>query len=358
MDRYIDLIKAVPEFNKYIGLCAGSSLLTLDDIESNMNLNWWSDWTIFDTYSSKISERKDLTIEFIKKHINEKWDWDELSIHNIITPHVVLNNPDMLFEIETLYENKNFTYDDFCNLYGEDNVKHDYLIINPNITWDIIEHIVDKYGPQKWKFIYDCPKHLLLDYHMIKKYIPDFDNKFYEFHNNYKEKIRKEKLLINKIKILNPVNDWNLMINMIIKNNIMFYKPDEFLCINANINEKLILDNPDIEIKLNWFGLTKNKNIPLNFIYKNIDKNIDFNFISDNEFLDIDFVLAHLDKPWNWFLISKNKNFVWNKIKQTHNFIPWDPKGVSLNSNITPSIVINNLDYNWNIGCLANNFDR
>ena len=59
-----------------------------------------------------------------------------------------------------------------------------------------------------------------------------------------------------------------------------------------------------------------------------------------------EFVLKNLDKPWNWFDLSRNPNITWYIVKANPNK-PWDWYELSSNSNITWDIVISNPDKPW-----------
>ena len=56
--------------------------------------------------------------------------------------------------------------------------------------------------------------------------------------------------------------------------------------------------------------------------------------------------INNLDKPWNWYYISKNTNITWNIIKNNLDK-PWDWYYISGNENITWEIIQNNPDKPW-----------
>ena len=56
-----------------------------------------------------------------------------------------------------------------------------------------------------------------------------------------------------------------------------------------------------------------------------------------------DWIQANPDKPWDWFMISRNINITWKTIMDNPNQ-PCDWEGVSQNSNSTWEIIQNNPD--------------
>jgi hypothetical protein len=67
-----------------------------------------------------------------------------------------------------------------------------------------------------------------------------------------------------------------------------------------------------------------------------------------------DFVLANLDKEWDWSLLSKNPNITWNNI-QKHPELEWKWSEISGNPNITWKIVQENPDKPWDWSVLSRN---
>jgi len=116
---------------------------------------------------------------------------------------------------------------------------------------------------------------------------------------------------------------------------------------NQNITWDIIqanLDKPWCFVSI----LCSNPSTPLGVVIANLHK------LPKNEGRDLCLlhdipwysIQAHLDKPWNWELISKSKNITW-KIVQTNPSLPWDWKALSSNPNITWEIIRDNLDKDW-----------
>jgi hypothetical protein len=71
----------------------------------------------------------------------------------------------------------------------------------------------------------------------------------------------------------------------------------------------------------------------------------------------LDYILANLDKPWNWYHISANPNIRWEDVIQNPN-LPWKFEYLSRNPNITWEIIKANKQNslnNWNYDQLSKN---
>lgn len=68
-------------------------------------------------------------------------------------------------------------------------------------------------------------------------------------------------------------------------------------------------------------------------------------YVSGNPNLPFEFVLANLDKDWNWFWISRNRGVTPNIVRR-YPHLPWDWGGLSYNPNLTLEMILGNLDKN------------
>ena len=101
------------------------------------------------------------------------------------------------------------------------------------------------------------------------------------------------------------------------------------------------------EYKWNFICLSKNKNIPLNFIEENINKNWNFDYLSDNPNITGEFVSKNLDKKWNWNRLSVNSGISLNMIDDYQD-LPWVWSLIAENSNITEEFVKKHNDKKFN----------
>jgi len=94
-----------------------------------------------------------------------------------------------------------------------------------------------------------------------------------------------------------------------------------------------------------WYYLSKNLNLTLEIVKANSDK-LNWRWLSYNLTTTWDIVKANLDKPWNWSWLSKNPNITW-EIVEANPDKPWNWGWLSMNPNITFKIIESNIDKPW-----------
>ena len=110
----------------------------------------------------------------------------------------------------------------------------------------------------------------------------------------------------------NPTKDWdwygislnsNITMEFILDNS---NKPLNWACIsmNPNLTMKYINNNPYKPWE--WYAISMNPNITMKDINDNPDKPWYWEYISENPNITIKFINDNRDKPWNWYFISKN----------------------------------------------------
>jgi len=60
------------------------------------------------------------------------------------------------------------------------------------------------------------------------------------------------------------------------------------------------------ESKLDWYGISSNPNLTIEFINENLDKPWDWFYISANPNITMKYIKENPDKPWDWDGISRN----------------------------------------------------
>ena len=164
--------------------------------------------------------------------------------------------------------------------------------------------------------------------------------------------------------------------------------------INEEISNKFwnyVKNIPDDLNQANWILISKHHLISLKIIEENIN-NYPFKWcwgISQNPNITWEFVLANIEKDWNWGYLAKSKIVTWeividlldnNKelyeklinnnlfwismnpnitidIVNKYNNIPWNICGLSSNPNINLNIIKKHSYINWNFWNLSNNLD-
>jgi hypothetical protein len=220
--------------------------------------------------------------------------------------------------------------------------------LNPNITWDIVQtNQTFPTGSRKGEKIPWDNYYLLSNknftWEIISKHLPpkDFDEwNNLSYNKNITWKIVKENL----------DKPW-------------FWGP---LCLHIKVTMKEIRKNLRSDNPAPWdfYHLAMNPNISLEDI-ENTPKFLEYTrSLSSNKNITWEFIKKHLDKPWNWYVVSNNHNITWNMIKNIRipvkdlcvedhldapdeNISPWYAAGVSYNPNITWEIIIANPEFPW-----------
>ena len=116
--------------------------------------------------------------------------------------------------------------------------------------------------------------------------------------------------------------------------------------------------NQNWDLPWDWEGLSRNRNITIDFIKKNIYRPWNWYQLSKNPNVTVDFVKENIDKPWDWCWMSYNPNIPFDFVKQNIDK-PWNWVKLSRNLNITFRDVLENIDLPWNWFELSfNDFNR
>jgi len=106
-----------------------------------------------------------------------------------------------------------------------------------------------------------------------------------------------------------------------------------------------------LEDYINWVIFSKI--VDWNFVETHPDFPYDYHYLSQNDDLNIFFVIKHPEKAWNMLLISSHSNVKWEDIQKYD--LNWDPRGVSMNPNVTLKLIKNNPEYPWEGGYISLN---
>ena len=356
--------KHIPEntlellYNKYpnnkwspISLSHNTSL-TFNMIINNKNLNWdWChlsrtvDWKYIKKYPDLnwrwdcVSLNQTISWSIIEKHLHLPWCWDSLTYHPCVTF-------DIIMKCNKMQKKK-----------GYNRLNIEYISMNPNITWDIIQ----KHPEIKWNYMMltknknisiDCifeNMHLhwswidvSRDERLTWKYIvkkqksdnpwSDIEWRYISKHPNVKwEHIKST---INGPQCFgwfwnNVTENPNITFD-IVNNNLHYPWNISYLINNKNITMDIIKSNPEIEWNFNQITFntnlfnteTFNNESNLNFI---IEKNRNFTILSLwfylSQIISPDIILSHPELPWSYNSVSRNPNMTLDyieKIKTSH----------------------------------------
>jgi hypothetical protein len=211
---------------------------------------------------SKLSCSKKVPLQFIIENKNKPWSWNAVCAAKTITVEIINNNPDIPW-----------VWHDLQDQHG------------------VAEHIIMKYidKPWDWLRIYD-------DYNKTKN--PEFYNLL---KNLFEEKM-----------LLSP-NQTQME---------YFYDEDEEEHTWSEIISRSSFLTPELLLKykhlqFNWNMVTKNKQIPLDFIKQHMDLPWSFLDIVNRNDFKMDIVLENPEKEWNWTAVTRRATY--QQIKTTPN---------------------------------------
>ncbi len=252
--------------------------------------------------------------EIAVPNVSYKTMEDTIGLHDIylISPEKYLNNLEhdrfiellkcidyllinCLLEVVVDYiskkENKNYVLIDLVLKHLDKPWDMALLSQNPNITLDVM----DKFTILKW-------------------------NEDNIIHN---QNISVECLLERN----NNTNNYMQIINLLERCGM-------HLLLRSDVFPELIEKYLNKELYRGWYYLSKNRDLPPEFIEKNIDRKWDWNELSKNQNITLEFIEKHINKNWDWRKLSENKNITPEFVLK-HNNKNWRWEGISYNIDIT-----------------------
>lgn len=113
---------------------------------------------------------------------------------------------------------------------------------------------------------------------------------------------------------------------------------------------EFIQDKMDDEWTLNWWCVSANPNITLEFVEKNINQAWHWHILSMNKGVTIDFVLTYPNKNWYWAALSSRIPLS-DIEKNMH--LPWIWASVSTNPTLTPEFIKKYYYKEWDLAATA-----
>ena len=294
----MEIVKAHPLWPWNIKGLSQNPNLTADFVKENLEEDW--NWGLMaqnenmeielielcvgylspssDLHYSFLSFCENLTIEFVKKHIDKNWVWEDLSANEYFaTPEIVEANPDLPWNWESLSSNKNFTME--------------YIETHPELPWSIRDIFMN--GNLTAEFM---KKHM--------SNVPRLPNGEYEDMTcvwDQPPQYINEVMKLIKDKDM-PIVDW------------------DWWGISQCVPIQFIEDNPDLP--WNWKSISMNENLTTDFLEAHITKHTSYkwswNYLSKNPGVTMDFVEKHQETfyKWDWDSLSKNPNITFDFIQK------------------------------------------
>lgn len=135
-----------------------------------------------------------------------------------------------------------------------------------------------------------------------------------------------------------------------------------YICRNPKVITKEIISNAQVVngycesvFDVNYYdNFTSDSDWIKMDYFADVNIPVDWGGLSCNPNITWEFVLKFHDKCWNWYSLSQNIAITW-EIIEGNQHSPWDEIGVSLNPNITWEIVQSNKAFRWNWNFLCHN---
>jgi hypothetical protein len=227
-----------------------------------------------------------LTLEFVKAHIDESWNWSKLATHKCITPEFILEHHDLPWDPFTVSLNPNLTYETVCALS-----KYKGLI-----NWGLIS------------------KHACITMDHIKNF-----NHPWSYYN-----LSANPNLTFEFVLANPNKNWDISIIS------MKFASDKTL---------------DTQFSWNWFYVSCSKNVSAQYILDHLDKPWNWYGVSCNPNITEELLL--LNRPWNMHGLSANLAVSIDLIKRYK--FEWDWEIISSRQDISIELIKANPNLPWSI---------
>lgn len=300
-------------------LCS-NPLLTKEIINQNGDKPWY----IYDIPGY-------ITSELVIQNPQFNWNWEELSGCPTIGDDVVLNNLDKLWDWNKLTENSAISIDLILR-YNNDPSVWSHISYRKDLTLEFIRANIDK--PWNWIVLFNNP---IMTIEFFEENIDIIDSPIV-----WDTLSANSKMTLKFIED-HPDKDWNWT----------------SLSDNPILTEEFIDRYPDKD--WNWgysegwdnFGISNRKDISHAFLLRHLDKEWDFVVLSSNSVIATpDFIEEHMEFDWCWYTLSSNTSMTIEFVLRHSNMgWNWDVVGLSANPNIArPEIIEQNLDLPWNWG--------
>ncbi len=277
--------------------------------------------TWLNLYYPELGGNPNLTIEFLRYHLSEKWNWKDVSANSAFRPDDILNNPDFKWDPMGLARNDNLNIKlvEWC-------IKKDGSLYPGNIMGSYIS----KEGNRTEHRVYVFWSHVISNKNITPKDLEKFKNK-----NGSKP------ALITGLLYLNP----NLTAEEVLQ------YPDSITSkwnwVHFSRTIKITPSDVQKLPQLNFHTLSANENLPISYIVLTYrEKNWDLRQICSRRDLTVSIieeflfgVIGYCGEP-AWYLLSVNPAVPWWFIRKTIGKSGWTWKVEGL-------FTRHDVDYEW-----------
>ena len=260
------------------------------------------------------TDNPNITVEMVKNNPQYPWEeyfliknpnttWDDVIKYDFMCKsefnpslEVVLNNPDIDFDLSKLSSRENSTLDDILN--------------NINLSWDWL--VISRRDDITIEFVKKCMEQI--------KYYSQF--------------IMFSKCISVKDVENNPDLPWEW-------SDISYMHDFDINFILRNLDKKF-----------DWCQISMSEKIKMEDIKNNPQLSWNYCCVSDNPNITIEFILENLNNDLDFFKISMNYAITMEIIKNYPD-LPWDYRGLSNNSNLSARFIMDNIDKDWDFGDIS-----
>ena len=253
--------------------------------------------------------RKQKFQEYILKYKNkEKLKWTYLTFHPLIDANFILKNPQFPWDMDVIHRNPNISAEDLILKFDNKHV-------------EIKEEI---------------------DLNFLKKY-----NLFDEFDMTVFCNFSKN--IVNDVEN-NPHIDWDwycINYNTFLTEEFIlkYHKKLNFYMLSSNSCVKIdfVINNPDLH--WNFYEICKNINMTPEYIVKLKNKLLGWNLLTLNPSVPIDFIMNTPHFFWNYENLSSREDITL-EIMETYHYLCWDWSKIIQNSKNIPISFLKNVNQN------------
>ena len=317
-------------------------------IKNNHQINW-----------KHICTNSAIGMDFLEKHLDHIIKYMECKYYPVTGTIIIHDAPDESRKcfFETISRNESLTIT-FLEKYLDDKWDWYELSQNKAIPLDYIDktaHI----GKYKWVWS-EVANHPLMTEEFVKKYKHkslNFDFNFntcLELHKCLSDRYVEENLS-NKIKHGHSTLAQTRSITFLLRIPNIYYN-DYQLALNENISleliELIIQKNNFIE-NIFWENLSQNPIITPDFVEKYIDKQWSWKHLSTNPSITFEFIEKYHNKDWNWGLWGLSSQCIPLDFLVKFHFKPWYWQDLILNPSIPIEFIRLHPEYPWDINVMG-----
>lgn len=375
--KLADLVNVTPGLNwNYINLSHNRNIY-LEDIEKYKKPIIDNPIAPFSAY--EISFNPNITLDFVLKYPNLKWDWRGLSKNIPIWD--ILSHPELPWDWIELISEEKIQDLDFILKLPKNKWNWDLL------SWKLPVNIIFEHKELPWNYE-ELSSNKTVNMEVVKS------------HPEIKWYFQQLSTFINLKEIIaNPDYKWNyqlvssnptLTAEYLLQNLDKHWKWD-LLYSNTNVNFDILADSdinltPYLPLKrsiirvykaltakfilkyfdifqlrdvlddYDWGVIFKNGTITIDDVIAHPELIYDYDIFSHNTKLELWYVLANIDQRWNWDALSKNPSFSVSDILEGFEAgADWSYPGLSVNPNLTFDFIYSRIEKNWNIFSLSIN---